>query len=48
MCVCACVCVGVCMYVCVCAYVCTINGERFAGLNFHGFRGFELTAKVFP
>jgi len=19
----------------------TVNGERFAGLNFHGFRGFE-------
>ena len=47
-CVCVRVCVGVCMYVCVYAYVCTVNGERFAGLNFYGFRGFELTAKVFP
>ena len=26
----------------------TLNGERFAGLNFRVFRGYELTAKVFP
>ena len=26
----------------------TVNGERFAGLNFRVFHGFRSTAKVFP
>ena len=25
----------------------TVNGERFAGLNFHGFRGFQEHHKGF-
>jgi len=25
----------------------TVNGERFTGLNFHGFRGFEEDRKSF-
>ena len=29
-------------------YIATVKGEKFAGLNFHGFRGFQEYHESFP
>ena len=32
---------------CLCNYVCTVDGERFAGLNIHGFSTIKVFMEIF-